>query len=800
MNWPKKLLIFILILVVLFITISASLLYSFQHHPKSTFTFIDRYFIDNSDFKFGEVKNSGSFFEPIIDIDEVELIQKSNGSISNINNIKFSINTFQSILGWKFVVEGFSFDSKSFTIASPKLLMSSKKTMFEDLIITSNDRSLILNRGTIFRLNTMTHIKSDRGFVDQIIGEDIDIRIDPQNKLIEYSSIHDISDSELEFISSLTNFNFNILMLKDGITASNYGTYDYGNKIFNNITEISNLRTGTITFQEYQLQLTNGLLKITNFSALEGSLDINFDDQSIDIKLLGESLRSDPYIEVMTSIFLDTQDFYQDSNFLSIKGRAQYEIIGKYSANKQETVFSSNLKGIEIYSPLSYLEKSKDEILDTSITLLGIEKPSIQIKNKKVDAIFSDISSLQGKIFIGESNKYLDKPLASKTHQGLHLYLDLPIFNILEIQGVLEDSANHKQSLDLLKVWFHFQELLLFDNNFVNQEGEAIFQNNIFRVDMNKGSFTGSFFNDASGFLRLDLKNFKLFSNKSNLNNNQNLIPKQLNLRLTLTDSQIDRLDIEDLSVYIQKSGTKLGINKIILRSNLINIIPNDKYQENFLLYDSHKDLYVIHGVFILNDLSSIPFLTSTDDFRVGYANLDFDLQFNDIKNIKNIEGSQDILLKDLSWSGYLPNSRLLNLMGILNLKNIIGKVSNLDLSLDEYAVTEIDRLDGEFIFNKSSMRLPKTLSLETNAAKMKWDGKVYKNNSGELENLDLTLDLRFRVAENIPWYAGIFAGLPAAAGSYILGEVFEEDINNFSTLNFEIKGTLEDPVVIRID
>ena len=103
--------------------------------------------LDKSDFKFGEVKNSGSFFEPIIDIDEVELIQKSNGSISNINNIKFSINTFQSILGWKFVVEGFSFDSKSFTIASPKLLMSSKKTMFEDLIITSNDRSLILNNG-----------------------------------------------------------------------------------------------------------------------------------------------------------------------------------------------------------------------------------------------------------------------------------------------------------------------------------------------------------------------------------------------------------------------------------------------------------------------------------------------------------------------------------------------------------------------------------------------------------------------------------------------------------------------------
>ena len=48
---------------------------------------------------------------------------------------------------------------------------------------------------------------------------------------------------------------------------------------------------------------------------------------------------------------------------------------------------------------------------------------------------------------------------------------------------------------------------------------------------------------------------------------------------------------------------------------------------------------------------------------------------------------------------------------------------------------------------------------------------KDYKNS---LNELDLNLDLRIRVGENLPWYAAILGGLPAVASSAVINKVFE--------------------------
>ena len=60
--------------------------------------------------------------------------------------------------------------------------------------------------------------------------------------------------------------------------------------------------------------------------------------------------------------------------------------------------------------------------------------------------------------------------------------------------------------------------------------------------------------------------------------------------------------------------------------------------------------------------------------------------------------------------------------------------------------------------------------------------GTYYKN---KLDELDLNLDLRVRVGENLPWYAAILGGLPAVAGSAVINEIFEEDINNLKEAGF---------------
>jgi uncharacterized protein YhdP len=140
-----------------------------------------------------------------------------------------------------------------------------------------------------------------------------------------------------------------------------------------------------------------------------------------------------------------------------------------------------------------------------------------------------------------------------------------------------------------------------------------------------------------------------------------------------------------------------------------------------------------------------------------------------------------------------------LNLLGVLNLRNIVGKVANLDLSIDEFTSTQLSRVEGDFLFNKSKLRLVSPLFIETNAAKMKWVGQIKKNSKNHLNELDLNLDLRIRVGENLPWYAAILGGLPAVAGSAVISEIFEEDINELTNYQYEILGTISQPKLQRI-
>ena len=81
----------------------------------------------------------------------------------------------------------------------------------------------------------------------------------------------------------------------------------------------------------------------------------------------------------------------------------------------------------------------------------------------------------------------------------------------------------------------------------------------------------------------------------------------------------------------------------------------------------------------------------------------------------------------------------------------------------------------------------------------MIWNGLVLKNDSGSLSDLDLELSLKISLQENIPWYAAIFGGLGVAAGTAIIGNVFEEQIDEISTLKYKVIGPLDNPLLQRL-
>ena len=102
-------------------------------------------------------------------------------------------------------------------------------------------------------------------------------------------------------------------------------------------------------------------------------------------------------------------------------------------------------------------------------------------------------------------------------------------------------------------------------------------------------------------------------------------------------------------------------------------------------------------------------------------------------------------------------------------------------------------------LFSKSKMRLATPLFIETNTAKMKWVGQINKNLQNNLHSLDLNLDLKVRIGENLPWYAAILGGLPAVAGSAVINEVFAEDINDLTNFQYEVLGTISEPKLERV-
>jgi len=82
----------------------------------------------------------------------------------------------------------------------------------------------------------------------------------------------------------------------------------------------------------------------------------------------------------------------------------------------------------------------------------------------------------------------------------------------------------------------------------------------------------------------------------------------------------------------------------------------------------------------------------------------------------------------------------------------------------------------------------------------MLWVGEIVKNNDGYLSDLNLDMSMRIKVSENLPWYAAILGGIPAVAGTLVFQDLFEENIDAASSIAFKIDGTIEDPVLKRLN
>ena len=489
---------------------------------------------------------------------------------------------------------------------------------------------------------------------------------------------------------------------------------------------------------------------------------------------MGYELRQTPNIQLKTSIDLDPKRFYSDKDFLQLDGKTKADLNLIFS-NESITAFAkTNFIGTSFNSPFAYIRKNSDEPLDTDI-IYENKTRSLKVTNNKLDVHLPNLTQSSALIHLGMAKTKLITNLEPNQY---HLIAKLDSFNTEEIFDFLSSEKPSSNQAEL-KIDFDIQELSFFNQKYRSQKGRVNIQNGLFDLQLTGEQTFGKVFNDSTGFIKAEINGLNFIYDFNALNSESELL-NDLNLRIILSNSTINNIFFEDLSAYIQKSGSKLGINKIQLSSRTIKTYGR-KSEANTFFYDSKNDFYRLKGKYIIENLNFNP-LNFNDNFKLGYANLDLNFQFKNIKNLNSLEGEGKLLFKDLTWDTFVPNSAALNLLGVFNLKNIIGKVANLDLSLDEYAQTKINRLEMYPIAAKNYVRLNETMTIETNSSKMMWKGLIQKDNLGNFDELDLSLDVRLRITENLPWYAGIFVGLPAAAGALFFNEIFQEDLTNATT------------------
>lgn len=129
-----------------------------------------------------------------------------------------------------------------------------------------------------------------------------------------------------------------------------------------------------------------------------------------------------------------------------------------------------------------------------------------------------------------------------------------------------------------------------------------------------------------------------------------------------------------------------------------------------------------------------------------------------------------------------------LRVVSILNLAEIVQRLS---LSQMFESGIPFNSMEGEVVFHGGTIEVT-SLDVQGSASSFQFSGVSVV----ESRSLDGELVVTLPVANNLPWVAALAAGLPVAAGVFLLSKVFESQVNRLTSAVYTATGTWDDPQV----
>jgi uncharacterized protein YhdP len=199
---------------------------------------------------------------------------------------------------------------------------------------------------------------------------------------------------------------------------------------------------------------------------------------------------------------------------------------------------------------------------------------------------------------------------------------------------------------------------------------------------------------------------------------------------------------------------------------------------------------------------------------------LDIDIAFSDLGAVfeslgyvRSIESRRGSAVGSLRWQGTPSQPRFAALEGtlqlqardgrllqspgagasgalkVLSLLNLAELLQGLSLASMFESGIPFQEAASDLVFNAGQLRIP-SLTLDGAASAFRFSGTT------NLAAVDGELVVTLPVANNLPWVAALAAGLPVAAGVFVVSKVFEKQVERMSSGVYSVTGPLESPRV----
>lgn len=772
-----------LILFALFISLILVTYLSLLYKPESIFFIANKTVAKNYSFEYSKINSKVSFLRPVISIDNILIKDQDKKVVLNGNEISIGIDLLKSFsLGFIHLTD-LKIDNFNFLQDSSSNQNTNFKIFIQNLNINSNNNKFKSFNSRILSQSGKLSIATEYGEFNNINFNKLNIFNKLNDTKYYYSVYFNLDEQTLnenEFIdfSSFSEYKLNLTVYSGGYFASDSDLFVTNNRYS---FKDSKLKTKT----GYLFENINAVLYENSKKEITGIFEARIPDQNIS----GSIQINNNNITMYTNLEFDMNEILNYENFLILNGREEFETKIFISNGNTSLNLKSKLKDTEIVSNINELNKKFADELDTSIFIENITKPTYLIKNQRFYAYIGEDNN--GFFSLGSS---FDEQIKVKDFtDGFHIYLTLKNLKINNI--LIPSDASNNANLKSLNL--RIDELNFFNNIYKNQIFKVNFAENSSLATFNGNNLNGSIKIDEVGFIRIDVFDTKFeFQGLDIIESQNNFDINNINLRFVGKNIQTYDDLFQDIDFYLLRNKNITTVDNINISSKNLNIGPYNDEDKAYISYNNKTDMYKVRGSYkIYNENSPLKTLINYD-FDYLYTNLN--IQWIGIDQLKNIEGRVDFLLKDFKSNAELPNSAFLRALKIFNLNAIIENINN-EANLTSSNLY-INRAEGDFYIGKNRALISEPIKVETSEAKMRWQGAIYKDSDGLLNNLNLDLEMRLKVSENIPWYAAVFGGFPALAGGIVLENIFEESLDDVSTFKFKVTGNIDNPKIDRLD